>query len=336
MNGADATFAATTVVATGGAGGVAASAATSVGGTGSTTGGVGDTVFAGGSGGTGVSSTISAGGGSGAGTTGTGNAGSGQTAGVAKANNGGAGGTGVSVANTRNAGAIYGGGGSGGLSSSGTDRAGGNGAQGLAVLTYTTPLTSALTDNFTTKDTAKWSWGGTSAVSSGTLTQTPTSGYTDYIITPVNYSLVGSSISVQLVQPPNVGNGGTEALLAYDQGGGNSEVLTWNNGNLNFRETVANVQDNTSLTYSATDHKYLRIRESGGTIYWDTSDGVTWTNRRNKVAGISITSGTAFLQTGYVATEPSPGTTIWDNFNLSPPVGKLVSVRQAVNRASTY
>lgn len=137
-NGNDSTFDTTVVVAKGGAGGANSTGATSVGGAGSTTGGVGDTVFAGGSGGNGVSSTQSGGGGGGAGSTGAGGAGSGATAGTGTSQQGGNGGTGVAVANTRNAGTQAGGGGSGGLSNSATDRSGGNGAAGYARVTYTT------------------------------------------------------------------------------------------------------------------------------------------------------------------------------------------------------
>lgn len=37
----------------------------------------------------------------------------------------------------------------------------------------------------------------------------------------------------------------------------------------------------TTVTYNATTHKFLRLREDGTNVYWDTSpDGTTWTNRR--------------------------------------------------------
>jgi len=37
----------------------------------------------------------------------------------------------------------------------------------------------------------------------------------------------------------------------------------------------------TTVTYSAVTHKFLRLRETGGNVLWDTSpDGTTWTNRR--------------------------------------------------------
>jgi hypothetical protein len=36
-----------------------------------------------------------------------------------------------------------------------------------------------------------------------------------------------------------------------------------------------------NIPYSATNHAWLRVRETGGTTYWDTSpDAATWTNRR--------------------------------------------------------
>ncbi len=49
---------------------------------------------------------------------------------------------------------------------------------------------------------------------------------------------------------------------------------------LGFEQTVDGTDTATGSTlYSATDHRYWRLRESGGTIFWDTSpDGVAWSN----------------------------------------------------------
>lgn len=39
--------------------------------------------------------------------------------------------------------------------------------------------------------------------------------------------------------------------------------------------------DAVEITYNATDHLWLRLREDGTNVYWDTApDGTTWTNRR--------------------------------------------------------
>lgn len=45
------------------------------------------------------------------------------------------------------------------------------------------------------------------------------------------------------------------------------------------------------LTYNATTHKFLRLRETGGNVLWDTSpDGTTWTNRRTLATPAWVTA----------------------------------------------
>ncbi|MEV7975429.1 hypothetical protein [Streptomyces sp. NPDC086519] len=47
------------------------------------------------------------------------------------------------------------------------------------------------------------------------------------------------------------------------------------------------------ITYSPTTHKFLRLREDGSSVYWDTSpDGSTWTNRRTLATPAWVTSST--------------------------------------------
>jgi len=48
-----------------------------------------------------------------------------------------------------------------------------------------------------------------------------------------------------------------------------------------------------SIAYSGTTHKFLRLRETGGTVFWDTSpDGTTWTNRRTLATPAWVTAST--------------------------------------------
>lgn len=78
-----------------------------------------------------------------------------------------------------------------------------------------------------------------------------------------------------------------------------------------------------ALTYNATNHRWLRLRESGGTIFWETApNGTTWST----VGSVAITA------TGWIATDfQSMNLTMWagnwnnhagspdiliDNFNL--------------------
>jgi hypothetical protein len=45
------------------------------------------------------------------------------------------------------------------------------------------------------------------------------------------------------------------------------------------------------ITYNATTHKFLRLREDGTNVYWDTSpDGTTWTNRRTLATPAWVTT----------------------------------------------
>ena len=126
---------------------------------------------------------------------------------------------------------------------------------------------------------------------------------------------------VQLVQPPGVGNGSISATLNVEVSSGNHEAVSWENDQLLFRETVSGVRSDTSIAYDPENHVWLRIREAGGTIYWDTSpDALNWTNRRSKASGLSgLDSVTINLFAGYWGTEPSPGTVLFDNFNRAAP-----------------
>lgn len=46
-----------------------------------------------------------------------------------------------------------------------------------------------------------------------------------------------------------------------------------------------------NITYSGTTHKFLRLREDGTNVYWDTSpDGTTWTNRRTLTTPAWVTA----------------------------------------------
>ncbi|MGJ3559643.1 hypothetical protein ACR6C2_16860 [Streptomyces sp. INA 01156] len=51
------------------------------------------------------------------------------------------------------------------------------------------------------------------------------------------------------------------------------------NNQVNYWDSTASA---TELTYNATDHAWLRFREEGETLYWETSpNGVDWTVRRS-------------------------------------------------------
>ncbi|MER5350600.1 hypothetical protein ABT093_09740 [Kitasatospora sp. NPDC002551] len=89
------------------------------------------------------------------------------------------------------------------------------------------------------------------------------------------------------------------------------------------------------LTYSATAHAWLRLRETGGTLYWDTSpDGTTWTNRRTATTPAWAADTTLAL---YMDSHRDTGTSNWaeyDNLNTPPvtvrPFGTATETNTAV------
>ena len=74
-------------------------------------------------------------------------------------------------------------------------------------------------------------------------------------------------------------------------------------------------------TFDALKHTWLRLRESGGTVFWDTSgDGKTWANFASTTPTFSIKAMNFFLGCGTFAAEAvNPGKSAFDNWNLPPP-----------------
>lgn len=93
-----------------------------------------------------------------------------------------------------------------------------------------------------------------------------------------------------------------------------------------------------TLTYSSATHKWLRMRESGGTCFWDTSpDGTAWTNRAS-VATSSVVTITALfggMYTGRFNTGSDSIATIAD-VNIVPHAPAPNISTAAVQRASTW
>jgi hypothetical protein len=188
----------------------------------------------------------------------------------------------------------------------------------------TTPLMERLTDNFddNTNDAAKWEdqTGGTGVETGGTkqITSSTASSYKQFV-TPT-HCLTGSYMYVNLI------DAGSQALttrqtIMYAEADANNKVY-WQVGNgvIEAMKQVAGTF--TSIlndTYSSTTHAWIRIRESGGSTYWDYSaDGVSWSNFTSQSNPINTDAIIAGLQVGNYAAEASTSTSIFDNFNVSP------------------
>jgi hypothetical protein len=149
------------------------------------------------------------------------------------------------------------------------------------------PSLSALVDNFNGGALGPdWgnSYGGT-AVVAGRARVPCTTGYAG-CQTAYSWTMAGATFFVQV---PTVPAASTAAeaycgvmVQSATAGTRVGFIINAVTGLLRCKnETGYFDADSVDIPYSATDHKWLRMREDGTNLYWDTSpDGTTWTNRR--------------------------------------------------------
>ncbi len=171
---------------------------------------------------------------------------------------------------------------------------------------------SALIDGFASSDSGKWNnYNGTTITTSGGLLQiTPDNTFGAAISAVTSYDLTGNHAVIEVTA---LGSSQILSLAVVD--GTNRFEMFYNFGDLMFRETVAGVTDDANtITYNGTAHRWWRIREVAGTVYWDTSpNGADWLTRRSKTWAIpAVTALTPFLM-AYTASGSTVAT--MDNFN---------------------
>lgn len=187
----------------------------------------------------------------------------------------------------------------------------------------------SITETFDTSSVDSTKWTVTNG--SGTMSQTGgqlvinlaggLSSYTSDEYMSVNtYDLTNSQFVIEVPQFPNPYQGAEQKVLllldfdnyirfAADGYYYNLELTTGGIGNAGYIDP-----------FPTTD-RWWRIRESGGTIYWDSSaNGTTWTNLRSVAATFSLTSLKVVIGAGCWQNVANPGTVKFDNINLPPSV----------------
>lgn len=135
------------------------------------------------------------------------------------------------------------------------------------------------------------------------------------------YDLTGSSVRVELVQVL-APSSGAETFLKAAHDTNNKVYITVTNGYLTCGYKLAGSYfDVVSVAYSATQYRWLRLRESTGVTYWEVSaDGQTWTILLHRPSPIDLTSVEIQLGAGTWQPATSPGTAIFDSVNVPGPV----------------
>lgn len=134
------------------------------------------------------------------------------------------------------------------------------------------------------------------------------------------YDLTASYVSVQLV------NAGIRTISSHEvsiivliKDASNTTQWYLNSTTLRVYKKVAGVQVQvgSNLTYDSSLHKYFRIRESGGTMYYDWStDGVVWTNHTSVLNLFALTALQIEISNGTYASETVVTTVVFDSLNI--------------------
>ncbi len=193
-----------------------------------------------------------------------------------------------------------------------------------------TPKTSTYAEDWSGGiDTTKWgNWGSpqTSVVAQQLkIASTTAPGY--YGITSNNvFDLTGS---YSMAQVANAGNQSIPSFEVYPVLVGpdsNNELSWYITGNSAKAKTKVNTVQTTlaSVPYNSSTMKFFRIRESGGTVYWDyAANGNNWTNLASTVAPFDLTAVRQANMVGTWQTEASTTNAVFDNFNMVPQIATL-------------
>jgi hypothetical protein len=74
-----------------------------------------------------------------------------------------------------------------------------------------------------------------------------------------------------------------------------------------------------SDTYDANEYRWFRIRERGGTTFWESSsDGMNWTIRHSAANPITVTALTVFIFTGTWQNESPATNSYFDDLGIYP------------------
>jgi hypothetical protein len=170
-------------------------------------------------------------------------------------------------------------------------------------------------------DTAKWdNFGGAEVVEDNHQLEVTTTAAGSYegIITKKHFKLTGMGVTAKLV---NAGDQSIESLEVYPvylKLDANNAIFFRIDGNtIRAAKLVASSYTALATVAYSSSIRWFRIRESGGTTYWDYStDGVNWTNLTSEANPIAVTSLFFQLMAGTWQAEGSTTTAIFDDVNV--------------------
>lgn len=194
-------------------------------------------------------------------------------------------------------------------------------------------LFETLTDDFASLDLGVWNvsgFGDTVEVVGGELVLNADGGGAGFsqMTTDVRYSLDESYIFFKVVDFSGVAGPGTDGLIyladtSFNQIGWDMTsagvVRAWDNGTF-------------GSTRSISAGNYLRIRETGGTIYWETStNGTSWSLLSSRAVASTSLNAINNLLLSFLpfASSGGAGYLIIDDINIAPSAIEIDDERDA-------
>jgi hypothetical protein len=133
------------------------------------------------------------------------------------------------------------------------------------------------------------------------------------------YNLTGKMVQLELAQAVSQA-GWCENYLEVESDANNYFMIQVGAGNIIFRARVNGVNDQTSIPFDATAHRFWRLRhdQNANLIYFETSANDTvWLSRKTVTPGFSLNSLQLDLLAGcYGNGNSNPGTVKYDNVKL--------------------
>lgn len=173
-------------------------------------------------------------------------------------------------------------------------------------------------------------WGGANvAEGSGVLTITTTTSIAYYgMETYSAFDFTGKQAFIEFTSAGNQSLSSFEIFPVTLKIDDNNKVeIGLTGGNIISRKVVTGTPTILATeAYNSTNHRWLRIRESGGTTYWERSaDGLSWTTMHSVSNPIAVTALKVSVSAGCWQAEASATSATFDNLNIYPATINKVS-----------
>lgn len=188
--------------------------------------------------------------------------------------------------------------------------------------------------DFKSLSTSVWdNWGGAQCTAFDNkliITTTTTAAY--YGVEAKDWgTLANSEVFIQMVDAGNTSLASYEIIPIELIITTTANQLGWyfSGGNVLALQKVSSVQTtHYTAAYNSSVHKWFKIRESGGTTYWDYStDGETWINVASVATPIDVSILKLNIVAGCYAIEATTTSAKFANLNMLPQQIKPTKVR---------